>query len=414
MSPVRYVLSGKTAQIDWNKNVKRHYPLRVLGIAGLGSLIAATALAQETGYPYGGLSIGRSRAQIDEPRITANLVSGGLTTTGMTRDDSSTSYKLFGGYQFNRYFALEGGYFHLGRFGFTSTTVPAGTLDGRIKLQGLNLDLVGTLPFSERWSAIGRVGGQYARARDTFSGSGAVQVFAPTPSKSELNYKLGLGLQYEINRSFLVRAEGERYRINDAVGNHGDINVFSVSLVFPFGREPAATPRAMAAPVDVALAPAPAPAPAPAAAPTAAIADAPTTPPPAPVEAPARRKVSFSADSLFTFDESVIRPAGKASLDRFTKDLAGAQFDVVTVEGHSDRLGSQAYNQRLSVRRADAVKAYLVDSGQIDGAKVSANGRGKSAPVTKPNACTGNKATAKLVACLQPDRRVDVEVAGTR
>lgn len=326
MSLLRHVLTTQVAKIDWNNDMKRYFPLRLLALAGLGSLMAATALAQEAGYPYGGLSLGRSHAKIDEPGINANLLSGGLTTTGMTRDESSTAYKLFGGYQFNRYFALEGGYFNLGKFGFTSTTVPAGALDGRIKLQGLNLDLVGTLPFSERWSAIGRVGAQYARARDTFSGSGAVQVFAPSPSKSELNYKLGLGLQYEVNRSFLVRAEGERYRVNDAVGNHGDINVFSVSLVFPFGREPAAAPRAAAAPVYVA------PAQEPAAAPATAIAAAPSTPPPTPIEAPARRKVSFSADSLFTFDESVIRPEGKASLDRFTKDLAGAQFDVVTVE----------------------------------------------------------------------------------
>ena len=222
--------------------------------------MANTSLAQEVGYSYGGLSIGRSKAKIDEPRITANLLSGGLTTTGITRDESSTAYKLFGGYQFDRRFALEGGYFNLGRFGFTSTTVPAGTLDGRIKLQGLNLDLVGTLPFSEQWSAIGRVGGQYARARDTFNGSGAVRVFSPNPSKSELNYKLGLGLQYEVNSSFLVRAEGERYRINDAVGNHGNINVYSLSLVFPFGREPSAAPRAMAAPVRVAAGVQPAPA----------------------------------------------------------------------------------------------------------------------------------------------------------
>lgn len=402
------MLTTKVAKIDWNNDMKRNFPLRLLTLAWLGSLMAATALAQEAGYPYGGLSIGRSQAKIDEPRITANLLSGGLTTTGMTRDESSTAYKLFGGYQFNRNFALEGGYFNLGKFGFTSTTVPAGALDGRIKLQGLNLDLVGTLPFSERWSAIGRVGGQYARARDTFSGSGAVQVFAPSPSKSELNYKLGLGLQYEVNRSFLVRAEGERYRINDAVGNHSDINVFSVSLVFPFGREPAAAPRAMAAPAYVA------PAQEPVAAPATAIAAAPSTPPPTPIEAPARRKVSFSADSLFTFDESVIRPEGKASLDRLTKDLAGAQFDAVTVEGHTDRLGSRAYNQKLSVRRAEAVKAYLLSSGRLDGAKISASGRGESAPVTKPQDCKGNTATTKLVACLQPDRRVDVEVSGTR
>ena len=120
------------------------HTLRLLSIAGLGSLLATSTLAQEGGYSYGGLSIGQSRAKIDEARITANLLAGGLTSTAMTRDDSDTAYRLFGGYQFNPNFALEGGFFSLGKFGFTSTTLPAGTLKGQIKLQGLNLDLVGT------------------------------------------------------------------------------------------------------------------------------------------------------------------------------------------------------------------------------------------------------------------------------
>ena len=164
--------------------MKRTHALRLLSLAGLGSLIAASTLAQEGGYFYGGLGLGQSRAKIDDARITSSLLAGGLTTTAMTRDESDTAYKLFIGHQFNRNFALEGGFFSLGKFGFTSTTLPAGTLNGQIKLQGLNLDLVGTLPLGERWSVIGRVGAQYARARDTFSGSGAVQVQNPSPSKS--------------------------------------------------------------------------------------------------------------------------------------------------------------------------------------------------------------------------------------
>ena len=381
--------------------------LRLLSLAGLGSLLAASSFAQEGGYYYGGLSIGQSRAKIDEARITANLLGSGLTTTSMARDERDTGYKLFGGYQFNRNFALEGGYFNLGKFGFTSTTVPTGTLDGRIKLQGVNLDLVGTLPLTERLSAIARVGAQYARARDTFRGTGAVQVLNPNPTEKGFNYKAGVGLQYELSPSFLVRAEAERYRINDAVGNRGDVNLYSVSLVFPFGRTPTAAPRAMAAaPAYVAPAPVAAPAPAP-------VVVAPA--PPAPVVAPvARRRVSFSADSLFTFDQSVVRPEGRAALDKFTQELRGTEFDVITVEGHTDRLGAEAYNQRLSTRRAEAVKAYLITTGGLAAAKVSAVGKGESAPVTKPEDCKGNKQSPKLIACLQPDRRVEVEVTGTR
>lgn len=379
--------------------------LRLLTLAGLGSVVATASFAQEDSYIYGGLSIGQSRAKIDENRITASLLASGLTTTSMSRDESSVAYKLFGGYQLNRNFAIEGGYFDLGKFGFTSTTTPAGTLNGRIKLRGLNVDLVGTLPLTDRFFAIARVGGQFARASDNFSGTGAVSVLNPNPSKSELNYKAGLGLQYEFSRSFLMRAEAERYRVNDAVGNHGDINLYSVSLVFPFGRAPAPAPRAMAAPAYVAPAHAPEP-------PTPmVIAAAPLAP--API-APERRRVSFSADSLFTFDKAVIRPEGKEALDKFAKDLSGTQFEMIAVEGFTDRIGTEAYNLALSARRATAVKAYLVASGGIDAAKITAVGRGESNPVTKADDCRGSKANAKLIACLQPDRRVDVEVSGTR
>ena len=384
--------------------MKRTPAFRLLSLAGLGALFAASSFAQEGGYAYGGLSIGQSRAKIDEPRITASLLSGGLTTTSMSRDERDTAYKIFGGWQFNRHVALEAGYFKLGEFGFTSTTTPAGTLTGQIKLQGMNLDLVGTLPLGERWSAQARVGAQSAQARDTFSGTGAVSVLNPNPSKRETNFKIGAGLQYELTRSLFVRAEIERYRINDAVGNHGDVNVASLSLVVPFGRAPASVPRAMTVPHDVAPSPRPVEAP-------VVVAAAPVAPP---VVAPQRRRVSFSADSLFTFDRSTIRPEGKTALDTFANELKGTEFSVISVDGHTDRLGSQIYNQKLSAQRAEAVKAYLVSAGGIDSAKISAVGKSESQPVTKPDDCKGSQPSPTLISCLQPDRRVEVEVVATR
>ncbi|RST47792.1 OmpA family protein [Variovorax sp. MHTC-1] len=372
--------------------------LRLLSLAGVGALIATTALGQEGGYYYGGLSVGQSHSRIDDERITAGLLGAGLSTTSMSLDEHDAAFKLFGGYQFNRYLALEGGYFNLGKFGYMATTSPAGTLHGKIKLQGLNLDVVGTLPLSERFSAIGRVGVQVANARDSFSGTGTVQVLNPSPSKRDTNYKFGVGLQYEFSPSFLVRGEVERYRINDAVGNKGDINLFSVTLVFPLGRVPAPTPRAAVASTYIAAAPEPA---------SAAAA-------PEPVVAVPSRRVSFSADSLFNFDQSTLRPEGRAALDQFMTDLTGTQFDVIDVEGHTDRLGSAAYNRKLSLRRAESVKGYLTTNGQIAAAKVSAVGKGESAPVTRLEVCTGNRPSRTLIACLQPDRRVEVEVSGIR
>ena len=80
---------------------------------------------------YGGINVGRSRATIDDPRIRGNLVSNGFTVDSLTDDNRSTGFKAFGGYQFNRNLALEGGAFSLGTFGYHATTTPAGSLDGR-------------------------------------------------------------------------------------------------------------------------------------------------------------------------------------------------------------------------------------------------------------------------------------------
>ncbi len=378
--------------------------LRGIGLAGLGSLmavVAAPSWAQDSGYFYGGVSLGQSRASIDKRRITASLQDAGLATTAFSRDEKDLGYKLFGGYQWTRYFGLEAGYFNLGEFKFRSNTSPAGTLRGKSEIEGLNLDLVGTLPLTESLSAIARVGVQHAWTQDKFNGTGAVSVANRHPSADSTNYKAGIGLQYQIAPWLLVRGEAERYRVNDAVGHRGDVNLLSVSLVFPLGRAETQAPRAATAPAYVE--PAPAPAPVVAAAPVA-----PVVPPPVP------RRVRFAADSLFAFDKADVKPEGRQALDQFAKELATTQYDVITVEGHTDRLGSTAYNEKLSTRRAESVKAYLVSSGGIDPKKISAIGKGESMPVTKLEGCKGATPTVKLINCLQADRRVEVEVMGTR
>jgi OOP family OmpA-OmpF porin len=206
------------------------------GAAGTGA--GATMGGRYSGAPdagwYAGANIGQSRAKIDDAGISSRLLGGGFTTTTISNDDSDTGYKLFAGYKFNRNFALEGGYFDLGRFGYTATTVPAGTLSGNIKLKGVNLDAVGILPINEKFSAFGRFGVNYAKASDSFSGSGAVTVGNTSPSKSEANYKFGAGLQYDFTPALGMRLEAERYRINDAVGSKSDVDLLSAGLVYRF------------------------------------------------------------------------------------------------------------------------------------------------------------------------------------
>jgi OOP family OmpA-OmpF porin len=361
---------------------------KALGLAALSAIYSQVAFADEPGW-YGGASVGQSRATIDNSRITSNLLSGGLATSGISDRDRSTGFKLYGGYQFNNNFALEGGYFNLGKFGYTATTVPAGSMTGDIKLQGLNLDAVGKLPLTDKLSAIGRVGLNYAQARDTFSGTGAVRVLNTSASKSETNYKIGAGLQYDFTESLGMRLEAERYRMNDAIGNKGHIDLISVGLIYRFGGK---TP----APAPVARAYEPPPAP-------EVVAAAPP-PPPAPAPAPRTEKYVLSATELFAFDSAQLRMP-QPKLDEVANALnANRDISNVVIIGYTDRIGSSKYNQKLSERRAITVKNYLTSKG-VEANRLKAEGRGEANPVV---VCTDKKLPA-LIKCLEPNRRVEIE-----
>lgn len=373
-----------------------------LGLLTLALMAAPFAMADNLGW-YGGANVGQSKATIDEDRITSDLRSRGLVAGPFNNDERDRTYKLFGGYQFNPYISVEAGYFDLGRFGFTTTTTPAGTLSGNIRLKGLNLDVVGTLPITEKFSAFGRMGVAYTRAEDSFVGSGAVSVLDPNPSSHKANLKAGLGLQYALTDALSLRAEIERYRVDDAVGNKGDVDLASLGLVYHFGgKTPTPVTRQVTAePVVMAQAPAP------------VVMVAPE-PAPAPAPPPPLTRITLSADSLFDFGSANVKPAGRADLDKLASDLHGVDFDVINITGHTDRIGRQAYNQKLSTQRAEAVGNYLVTTAGVPAAKMSAKGVDGSDPVTKPDDCIGKKITPALISCLQPDRRVEVEVSGSR
>lgn len=353
-----------------------------LGLAILAVLASPLAAAADPGW-YGGFNVGQSSATIDDERITATLLGQGFTGVSIDEDDDDIGFKVFGGYQFNRHFAVEGGYVNLGEFAYTATTVPAGTLRGDIELQGVNLDLVGIVPFTEKLSGFARVGVLYAEAKDTFVGTGAVIVTNPSPEAHDTNYKFGVGLQYDVTERIGVRAEAERYRIDDAVGNKGNIDLASIGLVVRLG-PPAQTPIG-----------------------------------PAPIPAPMADCSSFDDDGdgvnncddqcpesqagqtigpdgcpvpltidlrgvNFDFDQATLRPDGVATLDEAVSILGRYPELRVEVAGHTDSIGSDDYNQGLSERRARAVYDYLISRGIGGDRLVGPVGYGESRPIA-PN-----------------------------
>lgn len=125
-------------------------------------------------------------------------------------------------------------------------------------------------------------------------------------------------------------------------------------------------------------------------------------------------KITFSADALFDFDSAKLKPEGKQSLDNLMAKLGKVKYDVIVAVGYTDRIGSEDYNKRLSVRRANSVKSYLVANKGVDASNVFVDGKGEANPVTGTTCVGKGMSTKKLIACLQPDRRVEIEIAGVK
>lgn len=133
--------------------------------------------------------------------------------------------------------------------------------------------------------------------------------------------------------------------------------------------------------------------------------------------APAGAKITLAADTLFAFNKADLKPEGKQALDNVVNQAKSLKVEVIVAVGYTDRIGSDAYNLKLSQRRAAAVKTYLVSKG-IPADKIYTEGKGKANPVTG-NKCdkiggAQNGSNKKLVDCLQPDRRAVLEIIGTK
>ncbi len=215
---------------------------------------------------------------------------------------------------------------------------------------------------------------------------------------------VGLGAQYLFSDKFGIQADVRHQwsraearnaaRTVDADGTIGNTLV-NLGGIFRFG-----------APAPVVEEPAPAPEP------VAVVEPAPEpAPAPAPVCKPQNEVVTVSAEKLFGFDKANLREEGRRVLEETAAKIkANPEISAVIVTGHTDRIGTDAYNQKLSERRAKQVVDYLVAHG-VDSSIISAEGKGKSEPVVQ---CEGKKVTKDLISCLQPNRRVEIRAEGTK
>ena len=353
-----------------------------LGVAVAAAFASPLAGAQDVGN-YIGFGIGPSKANIHDERIKSQLAGGGLATTSIDDDDKDVAFKLFGGHKFNRNFAVEGGYFNLGKFGFTAHTSPAGTLEGSAKFQGANVDAVGILPLGSNFSAFARAGLTYAQTKDSFKGTGAVAVSDPSPSKNALNYKFGLGAQYDFTPSLGLRADWENYRVDDAVGNKGNINTFLVGLVYLFGKTEKPAPHAEATPAVAVAA-------APAAAPVLVI---------VPIVAKTEQYCSI-LDIQFEINQNTVQRESEEKIDKVGIFMRKYPNTTAVIEGHTDEVGTAAENMKLSERRAEAVVNYLVDRSKIARSRLKAVGYGDQRPIGDNKTDAGRRLNRRINAVI--------------
>ena len=224
-------------------------------------------------------------------------------------------------------------------------------------------------------------------------------------SKTSWLANAGLGAQLLLNDSFGLQADlRHQWSKSDAKGTNFDADgtigntLLNLGGIFRFGAPAPVMAEVAPEPAPIAAAPEPMPEPA--------------APAPEPVKCtPQMDTITVGAEKLFGFDKANLSDEGKSALNEAAAKIkANPELKAVIVTGHTDRIGSDEYNQKLSERRANVVKDYLAAQG-VDPSIIEAVGKGEAEPVVQ---CAGNKTTKKLISCLQPNRRVEIRAEGQK
>ncbi len=346
-----------------------------VALAGFAS-VAAQAAPQDDSWYVGG-KLGWSKYHDTNSSFS-------YTSEADLTDKSKLGAGAFVGYQHNQYMGFELGYDWLGRM---SSTDNDGAVHAKNKFsaQGIQLTTKLSYPIMQDLDIYTRLGGMVWRAESSGRHtSGLTRAGMAAANKhSDTDYGISplaaVGLEYAITDNWATRLDyqwvnniGDR----DTVGSRPDNGMLSLGVAYRFGRDAAPAPLINVAPT---------------------------------VET---KRFTLTSDVLFNFNKSTLKVEGHQALDQLYSQLTSLdpKEGSVVVLGYTDRIGSDQYNQRLSEERARSVVDYLVSKG-IPADRISARGMGESNPVSN---CDGVKQRQSLIACLAPDRRVEIEVQGLK
>ena len=340
-----------------------------LAIAGLAAATVAQAAPQADTF-YAGAKAGWASVHHGLNQFKGNQSQAAKLEQKVTRD--SEAYGVFGGYQITDNLAVEAGYEYFGR-----AKAKVGDVQTfRHTAHGSTLALKASYPVLADLDVYGRVGAALIRSDYKFTNAKYHSL--------KVSPVFAAGVEYAILPELALRAE---YQWVSRVGNLGkaarkagvdsdvryspDIGSVSLGLSYRFGQG-------------------------------------------APVVAPevVNKTFNLNSDVTFAFGKADLKPQAQGVLDGIYGEIAQVKSANVKVAGYTDRIGSDAYNQKLSQKRAETVANYLVAKGVSQNA-ISATGYGKANPVTG-NKCDAVKGRKALIACLADDRRVEIAVSGTK
>jgi OOP family OmpA-OmpF porin len=332
---------------------------------------------------YAGFNIGESRLSLDTSQLAQEMQAQSLPLGEVARNSNDTGYKIYAGATLNDYFAIEGGYFDLGEVDF-DTRANGGAISyplaGHFQSQGINLDLVARMFLTNALALTSRLGVTYNDTDARLDFQAPIDLNAYNTSKHYMKQKFGVGFEYQMSKNFAMRADLERYRMDEMWGDQGDFKLLSMGFVYQYDRQ---TPY---------YEPTPAPTPT-ASQPAEQPYQEPSQPAPMSTVQPLRVELS---DVHFAFDQSELTAETKAILAKHVEVLKQQPNSQVQIAGYTSASGTEEYNQQLSERRANAVKQYLITEGGLDSSRLTNLGYGETDPAEVETTPTDLRSSAAL------------------